>query len=388
MKIYIIGSKGIPAQSGGIERHVEEISTRLADTGHDVFVYARKHYTKYKKNHYKGVKLIYSPSVKTKNLDAITATLWSSIHVLFQDADIIHYHGIGPSSLCWIPKLFKRSAKVVTTFHSQDYYHQKWGPFAKWYLRLGERITSVVPDLVITVSKNLRKYVLKNYKRQAVYIPNGIYPPTKHTDESYLKKFNLTKGNYLLTVNRLIRHKGIHHLIKAFKKLDQPTLKLVIAGSAAYTDDYYQELITLAGDNNNIIFAGNVPHDKLSALYKHAKIYVHPSESEGLSIALIEALSFGAPTLASDIPENKEVIDQLGGVTFKNKNVKDLTDQLNTLLTNTRKRNSVSKKAEQRALDVYNWDRITRATDAVYELTLDTPPPTHMLKTLYKHTAR
>ena len=44
MKIAIIGQKGIPAKSGGVETHVEELSIRLAKCGHDVFVYARHNY--------------------------------------------------------------------------------------------------------------------------------------------------------------------------------------------------------------------------------------------------------------------------------------------------------------------------------------------------------
>ena len=54
MRIAIIGQKGIPAQGGGIERHVEELSTRLVKLGHVVFVYSRPHYTKSLDTEYKA----------------------------------------------------------------------------------------------------------------------------------------------------------------------------------------------------------------------------------------------------------------------------------------------------------------------------------------------
>jgi glycosyltransferase involved in cell wall biosynthesis len=99
MKIALIGQKGIPARSGGIERHVEELSVRLAKAGHEVYVYSRKHYTQYQDKQYKGVNLIYLPSLRTKHLDAITHTLFASFDALRRDFDIIHYQGVVPSTL-------------------------------------------------------------------------------------------------------------------------------------------------------------------------------------------------------------------------------------------------------------------------------------------------
>ncbi|MCX6743875.1 MAG: glycosyltransferase [Candidatus Parcubacteria bacterium] len=116
MKIYFIGQKGIPAIYGGVESHVQELATRLVKEGHEVFVYVRNHYTPRDLNEYKGVKLIHLPSIKTKHLDAISHTLLASLDVLRRDADIIHYHAIGPSSLLWIPKLFKSRLKSFLLF--------------------------------------------------------------------------------------------------------------------------------------------------------------------------------------------------------------------------------------------------------------------------------
>ena len=174
MKIAILGSKGIPAQSGGIERHVEDLSVRLASLGHEVFVYSRKHYTKYNQKEYKGVNLIYLPSIRSKNLDAITHTLFATIHSLFRRYDVIHYHGVGPSTLAFIPRLFKRKVKIISTFHCQDKYHQKWGRIARAYLEFGEYASCKFPHKTIVISKTLKEYCKKKFDREAEYIPNGI----------------------------------------------------------------------------------------------------------------------------------------------------------------------------------------------------------------------
>ena len=102
MKIAFIGQKGIPAISGGIEKHVEEVAVRMAEKGHDVFVYARKHYTDKTIKKYRKVNIIHIPSIPTKHLDAISHTFFSTLHVLFSRYDIVHYQGIGPNLLNWI----------------------------------------------------------------------------------------------------------------------------------------------------------------------------------------------------------------------------------------------------------------------------------------------
>ena len=90
MKIAFIGQKGIPAKSGGVENHVEEVAARLAQKGHEVFVYVRNNYTEKNLEDYRGIKLVHLPSISTKHLDAISHTLFATIHALFQKYDVIH----------------------------------------------------------------------------------------------------------------------------------------------------------------------------------------------------------------------------------------------------------------------------------------------------------
>jgi glycosyltransferase involved in cell wall biosynthesis len=128
MKIVMIGQKGIPSKGGGIEIHVEELAIRLVNSGHEVSVFTRPNYSDKNLKEYKGVKLISLPSVGTKHLDAITHTFFSSLRVVFSKKyDVVHFHGIGPSSMIWLVRFLRPNLKVVTTFHCQDYYHKKWG---------------------------------------------------------------------------------------------------------------------------------------------------------------------------------------------------------------------------------------------------------------------
>jgi glycosyltransferase involved in cell wall biosynthesis len=108
-------------------------------------------------------------------------------------------------------------------------------------------------------------------------------------------------------------------------------LKLVVAGDANGVDDYKASLHALAAGDKRIVFAGMVEGRKLAELFSHAAVYVQPSEIEGLSIALLEAMSYARCCLTSDIPENKEAIGE-AGYTFKSGDVASLKTELNHLL--------------------------------------------------------
>lgn len=375
MKIAMIGQKGIPAIYGGIERHVEELSTRLAEGGFDVSVFCRPWYgnkTEEKMKVYKGIKLVYLPSLKTKHFDAISHTFLATIYASFGKFDIIHYHGVGPALLSWLPRIFCRKTKVITTFHCIDRKHQKWGFFAKVMLRAGEWAACRFAHETITVSKTLQQYCSEAYDKDTAYVPNGVNVAKSFSNQfsGILEKYNLEKNGYLLMVSRLVRHKGAHYLIRAFRELREKdagfcNLKLVFAGDSAFTDDYVKELKDLAKEDQNIVFVGFQSGRPLEDLFLNSLAVVHPSESEGLPIAVLEAMSYGKVVLASDIPENMELIKDFG-FSFQNKNVSDLTLRLKEVLVrhDLRERGEEAKKF---VADNYNWEHVVSEVKKVYQ---------------------
>lgn len=375
MRIAMVGQKGIPAIYGGIERHVEELATRLVEGGFDVTVFCRPWYgekIEERQKIYKGVNLVYLPSLRTKHFDAITHTFLSTFYAMFGKYDIIHYHGVGPALLSWLPKVFCRKAKIITTFHCIDRKHQKWGLFAKIMLRAGEWAACRFAHETITVSKTLQQYCSEAYDKDTAYVPNGVnvIEVVSNPSSEILNKFNLEKDKYLLMVSRLVRHKGAHYLIQAFRDLQKKDssfcdLKLVFAGDSAFTDDYVKELKDLSKEDSNIIFTGFQSGRPLEELFLNSLAVVHPSESEGLPIAVLEAMSYGKVVLASDIPENMELIKDYG-FSFQNKNVSDLTERLKEILA----RNDLQEKGREakRFVDEnYNWDYVVSEVKKIYQ---------------------
>jgi len=379
----MIGQKGIPALYGGIERQVEELSIKLAEQGHEVLAYARPWYVYGKLTHYRGIKIILTPTIRTKHLDAIVHTFTSTVHALFQKPDIIHYHGVGPALLSWIPRLFLPRAKVITTFHCIDRYHQKWGWFARLALKLGERAACWFPDRVIAVSKTIQNYCLNEYQVLPTYLPNGVtIPPAQ--GNLLLSQWKLEPKRYLLMVSRLIKHKGAHYLIAAWQLIRQqnPELfrdyKLVIVGDSSFTADYVKQLRELARGDTSIIFTGWILGQQLNELYANAALLVHPSENEGLPTTVLQAMAHSRPVLLSDIPEHREIISDERFV-FSNGNVFALAKKLLELLPQAELLEEAGEKNKIKITQSYHWKDIAKKTEELYRLALGNKPARYFI---------
>ena len=267
MNIAMIGQKGIATGAGGVEKHVEEISTRLVNEGNKVTVYYRNTFIEEDIKEYKGICLKKIKTVKSKSLDAIVYTFKATMNALFSGYDVYHYHALGPASLSFIPKILGK--KVVVTVHGLDWQRAKWGKLGKLYLKFGEFVAGNFADEVISVSDNVKDYMINKYKKRnsknTIFIPNGVEINEK-LNPNLIKEYGLDNKNYILFLARLVPEKGAHYLIEAYKNL-KTDKKLVIAGGTSFSDDYVENLHSMKGDNDNIIFTGNVGGELLQELY-------------------------------------------------------------------------------------------------------------------------
>ncbi len=369
MKIAFIGQKGIPAIAGGVEKHVEKLSTRLVAEGHEVTVYVRSHYTPVTLETFQGVKLVHVPSIHTKHLDAISHTLSATLHALFAEYDVIHYQSIGPSILSIIPRLLKPKCRVVATFHSRDYTHKKWGWMARTFLHMAEYITCTVPERTIVSSETLIDYAKSTYGRTVTFIPSGAEVAFE-SDTTVLSELGLRSKRYLLAVHRLVPHKGTHYLIKAFKELEDTNripnnFKLVIVGTHADTEEYEKFLKHLAEGRSNIIMAGERTGQAMESLYSHAYLYVQPSEQEGLSLALLEAMGHGLLPLVSDIEPHKEAVANTGAY-FPVKDIEGLKKELAYFINKSDEVAVLGRAAQERVREHYSWEAVAKKTIEVY----------------------
>jgi glycosyltransferase involved in cell wall biosynthesis len=358
MRIAMIGQKGIPATYGGIERHVEEIARRLAAMGHQVDVFCRLHYTAPGTTCH-SVRLLRRPSVHTKHLDTLTHVVWATAESMMRRYDIVQFHALGPSVFAGLPRL--TGARTVVTVHGLDWQREKWGRLASWFLKQCEGPAAHFPDRTIVVSKTLRDYFNSHHHCDAAFIPNGTNLLPARPARKILQ-LGLTPGKYVLFVGRLVPEKGVHFLCEAFSKIDTD-MKLALVGGTAASEDYVN--VIKGYESDRIRLLDYVYGEGLEELWSNAYLVVQPSTMEGLSIALLEALSYGRCVLLSDIPENLEVAEECS-VPFRSRDVEDLRVKLEALLRDPALVRSFESKAREHIRQHYSWDRVAKNTEAVY----------------------
>jgi glycosyltransferase involved in cell wall biosynthesis len=356
----MIGQKGVPATHGGVERHVEELGARLASLGHEVTVFTRPGYTDRHLTEYRGMRLRSLPTIGTKHLDAIVHSVLATLVCWRGGFDIVHYHAIGPCLASPLARI--RGLRVVATIHGQDWRRGKWGPFATTLLRLAEWMALNVPNATVCVSESLTDRYRSETGREVIYIPNGI-AIDPGDDTRVLSGHGLVDGQYLFFAGRLVPEKGAHYLIAAYQGtgIEMP---LVIAGDTSMSDSYVLEL--RASGDDRVLFVGYQYGARLAALFRHAALFVLPSDVEGLPIVLLEALAYGAPVLASDIPPNVEVLGD-DGMYFRAGDVQSLRGALAQAcgsLPALRER-VIARQGQDKL--VYDWEAVAVATSELYE---------------------
>ena len=369
-RIAMIGHKFIPSRDGGVEVVVSNLAPHLAEIGYDVSCYNRtnKQFKKLRKSgelekEYRGVHLIWTPTVDRRGLAAMTSSIFATVRAAFGRYDLIHFHTEGPCILCWLPRLFGK--KIVVTIHGLDHMRQKWGRLASAYIMQGEKAAARHAHSIIVLSNGVRDYFREKYGRETVLIPNGIDPAEIKPACEITKQFGLSSREYILFLGRLVPEKGIHYLIKAYQML-QTDKKLVIVGGTSDTDDYVKQLYDMAGQSSSIIFTGFQQGLVAEELYSNAYLYVLPSDLEGMPLTLLEAMNYGCCCVTSDIGECVDVMDGCG-FSFPHGNVEALRETLQDLCDHPDKVEAHRDEARKVISSKYTWQDITTQTDKLYK---------------------
>ena len=375
LHIAMLGHKRIPSREGGVEIVVGELASRMVAMGHQVTCYNRrghhvagKEFNAEKQTEYCGVRLKRVLTIQKKGLAAMSASFFASIRAAFGRYDVVHFHAEGPCAFLWIPKLFGK--RCVATIHGLDHQRAKWGRFAAWYLRMGEKTAARFADEIIVLSENVQNYFMETYGRRTVFIPNGVRVPEYAEAREITERYGLERDGYILFLSRLVPEKGLKILVEAFRKVETDR-KLVIAGSASDSEDFAKALKESAAEDERILFTGFVQGRVLEELYSNAYVYTLPSDLEGMPLSLLEAMSYGNCCLTSDIPECASVVGE-AGVHFPKGDAEALKDALQTLCDHP---DEVARKKQQMkeffADSPYHWDAVVEKTVRLYGISCD-----------------
>lgn len=356
MKIAFIGGRDI-MMLGGIENYMYNLATQLKKYGHEPIVFCES--SENKQEFINGFKVIYIKGFKSplicKPYVGLIATLKSVFSI--KGINIIHYNAWPPSLWSWIPRLF--GIKSLMQGHGFEWQRSKYSPIKQKILKFMEMLTAHLNKNLIMCSDEQTRFFYDHYHKNAVTIPTAINLPdnNKNINSNILEKLNLMPKKYILFLARLVQDKNPDYLISAFNKINYGEFKLVIAGNNVADPDYVAYLKEIAKDNPSIIFAGAVYADDKEALLKNAYSFCIPSTIEGMSISLLEAMSYSLPIIASTIPANKEVIEDAVWVIPEDEN--SLINALNYTINNPIEIQQKVHDNYKMVYDNYTWDKVT-----------------------------
>jgi glycosyltransferase involved in cell wall biosynthesis len=351
MKIAIMGTRGIPANYGGFETFAEYLSTGLVKRGHEVCVYCRSNRCKTPERMYRGVRLVVLPTLSHKYFDTVAHTALSVVHGLFQHYDAVLICNSVNSVFSFIPRL--AGSRVAVNVDGLEWQRAKWNRLGQWTYRASEFLATFLPNLIVTDSMTIRRYYLRKFRKDSVFIPYGAETKPATSDE-VLRRFGLEKDRYFLYVSRLEPENNAHRVIAAFEKV--PTdMKLVIVGDAPYSSQYIQSLKRTT--DTRIVFTGYVFGEGYREFRSHAYAYIQATEVGGTHPALLEAMGYGNCVLANDCPEHHEVLGDKG-LFFTLTQVNDLTEKMIWLLKHPDAVADFRRGAQERIRQSYSWDHI------------------------------
>lgn len=352
LRLAIFGGRGIPSTYSGTETFFIELAPRLVERGHDVIVYCRKALFKERPPLYRGVRLIYLPSIETKNFGTLTHTLACMADVLRRNVDAMLVTNVANAFHCAIPRLFRQ--KCAINVDGIEWKRGKWGPLGKGYFYWNARLCGkILPHGIVTDAYAMRSLYLREFKTPSACIAYGANIERSESPE-VVRQYGLEPRNYYLIASRLVPENNAALIVEGFKKARTKRL-LAIAGDANYRSTFIDDLKANAGDQ--VRFLGHVDDiAHVKELHCNSYGYIHGHMMGGTNPALLKALGFGNCILAHDNPFNAEVV---GGFGLLFANADDLAAKIQLIESQPELAESYRRRAPDRIRAVYSWERIT-----------------------------
>lgn len=297
-KIFVVGARGIPDVEGGAEKNAERLFPLMVRRGWDVTLAGLDE--NIRTDTFKGVKLVGAPTSRLLRTDKLYYYAAAVVMAAKRKPDLVHMQGLGSAIMLWAYKLM--GMKTVVRYGSADYLLPKWGFLgrmgflaAEYQLRFADAVISVTPALADRLAG-------RGIKGNVHVIANATDSGDDFDADAAI---DLPEKPYILAVGRVTEQKNVHRLAEGFNLIAEKYPDVVLAIAGGVDDPSYMVQVN-PHLNDRIRLLGRLPRSSLGALYRGAIGYVNSSIHEGSSNAVLEAISWDAPILLSDIPENRD----------------------------------------------------------------------------------
>ena len=353
MRIALLGGRGIPSTYSGTETFFGELAPRLVERGHEVIVYCRRSLFCDRPATYRGVRLVYLPSLETKSLTTPSHTLFCLVDVLFRKVDVMLVTNVANTLLCIVPRLLGR--KFAINVDGVEWKRSKWSQFGRRYFHFNARLAGkICPNGIITDALAMQQIYFEEFGARSVSIAYGANLESS-TNPHVLRHYGLTPLQYYLIASRLVPENNADLIIKGFEQLKSDKV-LVIAGGANYRSKFVDSLKRTS--DPRVRFLGHIDNSEhVKELHCNCFAYIHGHSVGGTNPALLKALGYGNCVLALDNPFNREVVGDCG-ILFGN-DPANLAGHLRRIEEVPAEAEYYRRKAPSRILAQYTWEHIT-----------------------------
>lgn len=382
--VFIVGAKGIPAKYGGYESFVEQLTKRKISDNIHYFVACRRDLSDNKSDTF-----VYNNAtcfnVSVPNVGPARAILYD-LKALNWSIKYIKEHNvsnpivyvlacrIGPFISKYKKQLKQLGGKLYVNPDGHEWLRAKWSKPVREYWKISEKLMVKHADLLICDSKNIEKYILREYKK---YNPNTMYisygsditaSKLGFRDEVVQKWFNahnIHAGNYYLIVGRFVPENNYETMIREF--MNSNTNKDLVIITNVEKNKFYSHLKETTGfeSDTRIKFVGTVyDAELLKFIRENAYAYLHGHEVGGTNPSLLEALGSTKVNMLLNVGFNKEVAEE--GALYWTKETGDLSQLIDkTDLLKAEKIERLNLLSDSRITNYFDWTKIVKQYEKV-----------------------
>ena len=371
--VFIIGSKGIPANYGGFETFVEKLTEGKKDDEikyHVACMSNNNNEFEYNDSRCFNVNVPNIGAAKAVYYDVVA--LKTVVDYIEENniCDAIVYIlacRIGPFMGYFKKKLKNKGIKLLVNPDGHEWKRAKWNVLIRQYWKLSERLMVKHADLLVCDSKNIEKYIQEDYKQynpKTTFIAYGAdveKSKLRNDDEKLIQWYkikNVQVKNYYLVVGRFVPENNYETMITEFMKSN--TKKDFVLITNVEQNKFYEELKTKTrfDKDERIKFVGTVyDQDLLKKIRENAYGYFHGHEVGGTNPSLLEALATTNLNILLDVGFNREVA--LDGAMYFDKSKNTLCSVIDNLeQTDINTIKELGVKAKDRIMNEYTWKKI------------------------------
>ncbi|UCF08815.1 MAG: glycosyltransferase family 4 protein [Thermoplasmata archaeon] len=355
---------------GGIESHVQTLSEKLVNNGHDVTVYTSNYSDLKESQEFHGIKVIRVKQIAELFYTPITPAIKKAVAA--GSHDIVHAHTPPPLSAYYAAKACKkRKLPFVATYHCDLELPGIIGSMATWvYKRTLGSYTFRQTERIIVHTKTYGATSRTIWNFDVSVIPSAVNPERfgEHVDgQRIVKKHGLEGKKVVLFVGRLVSHKGLDYLIESAKSTP-PEVCYLIVGSGEYLGKLKKKAREI-GVKERVIFPGKVSFNDIPRYFAACNVFVLPSVSrlEAFGLVVLEAMASSKPVVISNIPGVMELItDGREGLLAEPMNAEDLAAKINTVLSDENKSNKMGQEGRRKVESEFSWETVVSQIEGVY----------------------